>query len=86
MGKKRSWVWQYAKRKGNTAFCELCDEGENNEYSCVGGTTGSLIRHLKIKHSINQSVKSTSRRSRYVLIHTLIICCTFLYKFILILI
>lgn len=66
MGKKRSWVWDYAKRRGDKAFCELCDEEENNEYSCIGGTTGSLIRHLNIKHNINQPGKLTSRRSRYV--------------------
>jgi len=29
--KKSSWVWQYAKRKGNIAYCFLCDENENNE-------------------------------------------------------
>lgn len=50
MGKRRSWVWEYAKQKGDKAYCELCDEDENNEYSCVGGTTGSIIRHLKIMH------------------------------------
>jgi len=65
MGTKRSWVWDYAKRRGDKAFCELCDEEENNEYSCVGGTT-ALIRYLNIKHTINQPGKLTSRRSRYV--------------------
>ncbi|KAE9522908.1 hypothetical protein AGLY_016719, partial [Aphis glycines] len=52
--KKKSWVWDYAKRKLDKAYCELCDEDENNEYSCVGGTTGSLIRHLKIMRKVNQ--------------------------------
>lgn len=62
MGKKRSWVWEYAKRKGDKAYCELCDEDENNEYSCVGGTTGYLIRHLKIMHKIYQPESTTSKR------------------------
>jgi len=59
MGKKKSWVWDYAKRKGDKAYCELCDDDEKNEYSCVGGTTGSLIRHLKIMHKVNQPGTST---------------------------
>ncbi|KAL4132406.1 hypothetical protein QTP88_009560 [Uroleucon formosanum] len=62
MGKKRSWVWEYAKRKGDKAYCQLCDEDENNEYSCVGGTTGSIIRHLKIIHKVYQPETSTSKR------------------------
>jgi hypothetical protein len=33
--------WDYAKREGDRAFCDLCDGDGNNEYSCVGGTTGS---------------------------------------------
>jgi len=65
MGKQRSWVWEYAKRKGDKAFCELCDEHENNAFSCVGGTTGSLIRHLKIKHQVNQPEKLTPKRYVY---------------------
>jgi len=40
MGKRKSWVWDYAKRDGDRAFCDLCDGESNNEYSCVGGTTG----------------------------------------------
>lgn len=62
MGKKRSWVWEYAKRKGDKAYCQLCDEDKNNEYSCVGGTTGSIIRHLKIMHKVYQPETSTSKR------------------------
>lgn len=72
MGKKRSWVWEYAKRKGDKAYCELCDEDENNEYSCVGGTTGSLIRHLKIMYKVYQPESSTSskRYAHYKLMNT----------------
>lgn len=33
-----------------------------NRYSCVGETTGSLIRHLKIMHKIYQPETSTFKR------------------------
>ena len=48
MSKVKSWVWNYAKRVGDKAYCDLCEENSNNEFSCVGGTTGSVLRHLKI--------------------------------------
>lgn len=47
---KRSWVWQYATRIGDTAFCTLCNDRVNNEFSCRGGTTGSIGKHLKVVH------------------------------------
>jgi len=49
-GQKKRWVWEYAKRKRDKAYWKLCDKDENNDYSCVDGTTGSLIKHLKIMH------------------------------------
>lgn len=48
----KSWVWQYAKRVENKTYCNLCDENENNEFSCPGGTTGSLGRHLYTIHGL----------------------------------
>lgn len=35
------------------AFCNLCDEGTTNEFSCPGGTTGSTS-------STNTQTESTS--------------------------
>lgn len=61
MGKRKSWVWHYAKREGDRAFCDLCDD-EDNEYSCVGGTTGSLLRHLQRVHKIKPTGESTAKR------------------------
>jgi len=62
MGKIRSRIWQYAKRNGDKAYCKICNKDENNEYSCVGGITRSLIRHLKIMHKVYQPETSTSKR------------------------
>jgi hypothetical protein len=53
MGKKRSW--EYAKRMGDKAICELCYKDENNKYRCVDGITGCLIKQLKIKHNIKRN-------------------------------
>jgi hypothetical protein len=50
--KNKSWVWVYAKRVGNKAYCDLCEPNSNNGLSCVGGTTGSIIQHLKLIHNI----------------------------------
>ncbi|KAL5237406.1 hypothetical protein ACI65C_004816 [Semiaphis heraclei] len=44
MDKRKSWLWDYAKREKDHAY--LCDD-DQNKFSCVGGTTGSLIRHLQ---------------------------------------
>lgn len=52
MNSRRSWVWQYANRRGNKAYCSLCSEDENNEFCCNGSTTGSLGRHLMTIHNI----------------------------------
>jgi len=46
MVKRKSWVWDYAKRERDRAFCDLCDSESNNEYSCVGDTTGSDIYNI----------------------------------------
>jgi hypothetical protein len=62
MVKRKSWVWDYAKREGDRAFCDLCDSENNNEYSCVGGTTGSLIRHLQNCHGIKAPEESIQKR------------------------
>lgn len=59
--KKSSWVWQYAKKKGNIALCLLCDENENNEFVCNGGTTGSIGRHLMAIHSMSSSTTEKRR-------------------------
>ena len=52
MSQRKSWVWQYAKRDGDKAFCMMCDEEYNNEFSCAGGTTGAISRHLEIIHNL----------------------------------
>jgi hypothetical protein len=62
MVKRKSWVWDYAKREGDHTFCDLCDSENNNEYSCVGGTTGSLIRHLQNCHCIKAPEESIRKR------------------------
>ncbi|KAL5246430.1 hypothetical protein ACI65C_013838 [Semiaphis heraclei] len=62
MVKRKSWVWDFAKREGDRAFCDLCDGESNNEYSCVGGTTGSLIRHLQNFHGIAPPDESVRKR------------------------
>jgi len=49
----RSWVWQYAKRIEDKAYCNLCNEEETNVFACPGGTTGSLGRHLSGTHGLN---------------------------------
>jgi len=61
MGKRKSWVWDYAKREKDRAYCDLCDD-DQNEFSCVGGTTGSLIRHLQNVHQINLPKESAAKR------------------------
>lgn len=61
MVKRKSRVWDFAKREGDLAFCNLCDGESNNEYSCVGGTTGSLIRHLHV-HGIAPPDESVRKR------------------------
>jgi len=58
MSKFKSWVWNYAKRIGDKAYCDLCEENSNNEFSCVGGTTGSVLRHLKNIHNISHQQES----------------------------
>lgn len=54
-------MWEYAKWKGTKAFCALCDQDEYKIFSCVGETTGSLIRHLKIMYEIDRSDTSTKQ-------------------------
>lgn len=39
------WVWQYTKRVENKAYCNLCEENDN-EFSYLGDCTGSLGRRL----------------------------------------
>ncbi|KAL1493641.1 hypothetical protein ABEB36_009340 [Hypothenemus hampei] len=45
-------------RHGDKAFCELCDGNENNVFSCLGGTTGSLGRHLINVHGLKATKQS----------------------------
>jgi hypothetical protein len=54
--------WDYDKREGDRAFCELCDGDGNNEYTCVGVTTGSLIRHLESVHGVKPPQESIKKR------------------------
>jgi len=46
--KCKSRVWLYDKLQSNKAYYYLCTENENNEFCCIGETTGSLDRHLKL--------------------------------------
>lgn len=62
---RRCWVWQYANRVENKAYCNLCSENENNEFCCNGGSTGSLGRHLATIHNI-QPLSNNSKSKRYV--------------------
>lgn len=62
MVKRKSWIWDFAKREGDRAFCDLCDGENNNEYFCVGGTTRSLIRHLQNVHGIAPPDESIRKR------------------------
>jgi len=74
--KKSSWVWQYAKKKGNVAYCLLCDENENNEFLFAmedGGTTGSIGRHLMAIHSMMSNEVREKRRWIYIIIIIIII-------------
>lgn len=61
----KSWVWQYANRVENKAYCNLCSENENNEFCCNGGSTGSLGRHLATIHNI-RPISNNSKSKRYV--------------------
>lgn len=45
--KKKSLAWDYAWRKRDRAFYNLCDN-KNNKYSYVGNTTQSLLKNLRI--------------------------------------
>jgi hypothetical protein len=62
MVKRKNWVWDYAKREGDCTFCNLCDSDGNNEYSCIGGTISSLIRHLKSVYGIKTPQESIEKR------------------------
>lgn len=65
MSKKlRSWVWQYADREGEVAYCKLCDENQNNSFSCPGGSTGSIGRHLMSIHSMDSKSHLSGKRKR----------------------
>jgi len=62
---RKSWVWRYANRIGNKAYCSLCSENENNEFCCNGGSTESLGRHLAIINR-TQPISNNSKSKRYV--------------------
>lgn len=38
MGKRKSCMWDYAKREKDCAYCDLCDD-DTNEFSCVSNKT-----------------------------------------------
>lgn len=57
----KSWVWMHTKGHGNKAYCDFCTENENNEFSYISGTTGSMGRHLKTLHSIKSLTTVTKR-------------------------
>jgi len=58
MGKQgKSWVWQYAEKRDNKAFCNLCSDDTNNELSCVGGSTGAISNHLQKIHNLHPHFK-----------------------------
>lgn len=63
---RKSWVWQYATRKGDKAYCELCHDTDDNEFSCTGGTTGSLGRHLMTIHGVHKESDTASREQQLV--------------------
>ncbi|CAI6358111.1 unnamed protein product [Macrosiphum euphorbiae] len=54
----KSWVWQYGKRQGDKAFCDLCDDNSNKVFCCAGGSTGSFGRHLKLIHNISRNTQN----------------------------
>ncbi|KAL5233952.1 hypothetical protein ACI65C_001362 [Semiaphis heraclei] len=56
----KSWVWQYGKRQGDKAFCDLCDDNSNKVFCCAGGSTGSFGRHLKLIHNISRNTQNPS--------------------------
>lgn len=58
MSKVKSWVWKTCKRVGYKAYSDLCEENSNNALSCVGGTTGSVLHHLKNIHNISNQHES----------------------------
>lgn len=56
--RSKSWVWQYGKRQGDKAFCDLCDDNSNKVFCCAGGSTGSFGRHLKLIHNISKNTQN----------------------------
>jgi hypothetical protein len=61
IGKRKSWAWNYTKRKGGRAYCNLCDDNQN-KYSCVSGTTGSIIRYLQNVHQMKLLKESGAKK------------------------
>jgi len=61
----KSWVWQYGKRQGDRAFCGLCDDSSNKEFSCAGGSTGSFGRHLKVIHNVGRTIQNERYAIRF---------------------
>lgn len=56
--RSKSWVWQYGKRQGDKAACDLCDDSSNKVFCCAGGSTGSFGRHLKLIHNISKNTQN----------------------------
>ncbi|KMQ91592.1 zinc finger bed domain-containing protein 1-like protein [Lasius niger] len=58
MGKHgKSWVWQYAKKRDNKAYCNICSDDVNNELSCLGGSTGAIGNYLQKIHGLHPQFK-----------------------------
>lgn len=45
-------VWDFAKREGDHAFCNLCND-ENIEFYYICGTKESLLKHFRNVYGIN---------------------------------
>lgn len=60
----KSWVWKYAQREGDKAYCNLCMDEVNNEFSCRGGSTGSLMRHLLGVHGVSKNQTQSPQKRR----------------------
>lgn len=58
MGKNgKSWVWQYAEKRDNKAYCNMCSDDINTELSCHGGSTGAIGNHLQMIHDLHPQFK-----------------------------
>ena len=62
-----SWVWNHASRLTRTTVrCNECGK----ELSISNGSTGNVIRHIKLKHP-NIELETSQRPSKSMLLHAL---------------